>query len=72
MLKNKGFKRAVAVTLLIAFYLVVWQGDVEMVKVLVWPTFTFAAAAMGLESYDEKIKTNTSSHTTDGDPSLRK
>ena len=72
MLKNKSFKREVAVLLLIGFCWVVYQGDTEMVKVLVWPTFTFAAAAFGLDSYAKQVKTSAGTYTTDGDPSLRK
>jgi len=71
MLKNKSFKREVAVLLLIGFCWVVYQGDTEMVKVLVWPTFTFAAAAFGLDSYAKQVKNSAGTYTTDGDPSLR-
>ncbi len=69
---GKTFKRELAVVLLAGLCWVVYQGDTEMVKVLIWPTFTFAAAAFGLDSYAKQVKTSSGTYTTDGDPSLRK
>jgi len=66
--KKKSYKREVAVVLLAGFCWVVYQGDVEMVKVLVWPTFTFAAAAFGLDSYAKQVKNSAGSYTTSGKP----
>jgi len=69
--KTKTYKRELSVILLAGLCWVVYQGDIEMVKVLVWPTFTFAAAAFGLDSYAKQVKTSAGTYTTDGDPSLR-
>jgi len=69
--RTKTYKREISVVLLAGFCWVVYQGDTEMVKVLVWPTFTFAAAAFGLDSYAKQVKTSAGTYTTDGDPSLR-
>ncbi len=69
---GKSFKRELAVVLLAGLCWLVYQGDLEMVKVLVWPTFTFAAAAFGLDSYAKQVKTRAGTYTTDGDPSLRR
>jgi len=49
MYLRKTFKREVAVGILLAFGYVVYGGDVEMVKVLVWPVFSFAGLAFGLD-----------------------
>lgn len=51
---RKTFKREVALGLLVLFCYVVTQGDVEMVKVLVWPVFSFAGLAFGLDWYGKK------------------
>jgi len=40
--------------LLTFFCYVVTQGDVEMVKVLVWPVFSYAGLAFGLDWYGKK------------------
>lgn len=45
----KTFKREVAVAILGGFAYVVYNGDYQMAEVLVWPTFTFAALAFGLD-----------------------
>ena len=51
---------------------VVFQGELAMVEVLVWPVFAFAMAAFGLDGYAKQIKNNAGDYRTDGDPSLRK
>jgi len=65
---DKTFKREVAIVLMLAFSYVVYTDDIEMVKVLVWPVFTFAAAAFGLDSYAKQVKDRAGSHTTGGKP----
>lgn len=50
-LSNKTFKREVAVALLIWLGYVVETKDAEIVAILVWPIFTFAAAAFGFDQY---------------------
>lgn len=67
----KTYKREVAVGLLLGLSYVVWTGDIGMVEVLVWPVFTFAAAAFGLDSYAKQVQTRSGSYSTGGDPSLR-
>jgi len=69
--KIKTYKREVSIGLLLGLGYVVWTGDVSMVEVLVWPVFTFAAAAFGLDSYAKQVQTRSGSYSTDGDPSLR-
>lgn len=50
-LTNKTFKREVAVLLLVWLGYVVETKDAEIVNILVWPIFTFAAAAFGFDQY---------------------
>lgn len=45
----KTFKREVALLLFIFLAYVVETKDVEIVEALVWPTFTFAALAYGMD-----------------------
>mgnify|MGYP000571224322 CR=1 FL=1 len=47
VLTKKTFKRELAVVLLIWLVYVVETKDVEIVEVLVWPVFSFAAASFG-------------------------
>lgn len=68
---SKTFKREIAIALLIGLGYVVYIDDIEMVKVLVWPVFSFAAAAFGLDSYAKQVKNSVGSYSTDGDPKLR-
>ena len=47
---KKTLKRELAVILFVPlFYLAMVDKDVEMVKAFVWPTFSFAALAFGLD-----------------------
>lgn len=50
---NKTWKREVAFVLLLGLGYVVYQENIEMVKVLVWPVVTFAGAAFGLDVYSK-------------------
>jgi hypothetical protein len=45
----KTYKREIAVALLVWLAYVVEIKDVSLVEVLVWPIFTFAALAFGLD-----------------------
>ena len=47
--RHKTFKREVATFLLIFLCSVIAGGDVEMVKVIVYPFMAFAALAFGLD-----------------------
>jgi hypothetical protein len=52
-LEKKTYKREVAIVLLLGLSHVIYQGDVEMVKVIIWPFVSFAAAAFGLDVYSK-------------------
>lgn len=67
---KKTYKRELAVILLAGLGYVVYTGDVEMVKVIVWPIFAFVFGAFGMDSYAKQIKTRDGSYTTDGDTRL--
>lgn len=48
--RNKTFKREVSTILLgLLMYIAIGVNDVEMVKVLAWPIFTFAGLSFGLD-----------------------
>ena len=47
--RGKTFKREVATLLLTFLCFVIFQGDVEMVKVIVYPFMAFAGLAFGLD-----------------------
>ena len=47
----KTFKRELAVILLFWLIYIVEVKEVEIVEVLVWPIFSFAAAAFGFDQY---------------------
>lgn len=50
--KKKTWKREIAAAIMVAFwYIVIWKENVELVKVLVYPVFTFTAFAYGLDWY---------------------
>lgn len=51
--KTKTWKRETAFLLLLGLAYVVWTGDVAMVQVLVWPIFSFAGLAFGLDVYSK-------------------
>ena len=48
---SKTFKREIAVALLVWLVYIVEVKDVTIIEVLVWPIFTFAAAAFGIDAY---------------------
>jgi hypothetical protein len=49
--KVKTWKRETAIVMLLGLSYVVFTGDVSMVEVLVWPIFSFAGLAFGLDVY---------------------
>lgn len=51
MEKTKTWKRETAFLMLLGLAYVVSTGDVSMVEVLVWPIFSFAGLAFGLDVY---------------------
>lgn len=50
---KKTFKREVAVILLLWLFYVVEVKDAEIIEILVWPVFTFATAAFGLDQFSK-------------------
>lgn len=48
---SKTYKREVAVALLLWLMYVVEVKDATLVEILVWPIFSFAAAAFGFDAY---------------------
>ena len=53
MTKNKTWKRELGLAFAAMLMYVVWTENVELVKVLVWPTMSFIAAASGMHIYRE-------------------
>lgn len=51
MSTKKTFKREVAIALIIWLIYLVEVKDVSIVEILVWPIFSFAAAAFGFDAY---------------------
>ena len=49
----KTYKRELAVALLVWLAYVVEVKDATLVEVLVWPVFSFAAAAFGFDQYSK-------------------
>lgn len=49
----KTYKREIAVALLVWLAYIVEVKDVSIVEVLVWPIFTFAALAFGLDWWNK-------------------
>ena len=47
----KTFKRELAVVLLLWLVYLVETKDINIVEILVWPVFSFAAAAFGYDAY---------------------
>ena len=52
-MNSKTFKREVAVALLLWLVYLVEVKDTALVEVLVWPIFSFAAAAFGFDQYSK-------------------
>lgn len=50
-MKNKTFKREVAIALFLWLVYVVEFKDAKIIEILVWPIFSFAAAAFGFDAY---------------------
>lgn len=65
----KTYKREIAVVLLIWLMYVVEVKNVDIVEVLVWPIFSFVAAAFGFDQY-AKLQ-QASSKSTNGGRSQR-
>jgi len=61
---KKTFKREVAIALFLWLVYVVEVKDVDIVQVLVWPIFSFAAAAFGFDAFG-KLQQSKSSKPSD-------
>ena len=61
---KKTYKREVAIALLLWLVYLVEVKDVTLVEVLVWPIFSFAAAAFGFDQYS-KLQQSKSSRVSD-------
>lgn len=62
---NKTLKREFAVTLVAMLLWQIFQGNTEMVEVIVWPIMTFAAGAAGMQIY-EKVSNFTVTRSKSG------
>ena len=60
----KTYKRELAVALLLWLVYLVEVKDVSVIEILVWPIFSFAAAAFGFDAYGKLQQRTTKS--TDG------
>ena len=58
----KTYKRELAVALILWLIYVVEVKEIALVEVLVWPIFSFAAAAFGFDQYSKLQQTTKSSH----------
>ena len=54
----KTYKREVAVILLVWMAYIVEVKETNLVEILVWPVFSFAAAAFGFDQYSKLHKTS--------------
>ena len=63
-MNSKTFKREVAIALLLWLVYLVEVKDTALVEVLVWPVFSFAAAAFGFDQYS-KLQQSRSTKSSD-------
>ena len=68
MNRSKTFKREYAFIFVLILTYEIYIGNLEMVKVIIWPMLSFVAASAGLHIYGESTKT-TRATTTDSYPS---
>jgi hypothetical protein len=57
----KTYKRELAIVLILWLVYIVEVKDVQIIELLVWPVFSFAAAAFGFDQYSKLQQTNKSS-----------
>ena len=53
MFKNKSFKREVASALVGMLMWVIYNGNVPMTEVIIWPILSFASIAFGMSWMDK-------------------
>ena len=58
---SKTYKREVAIALIVWLAYVVEVKDAEIIEILVWPIFSFAAAAFGFDAYGKLQQSNNKS-----------
>ena len=58
----KTYKRELAVLLILWLVYIVEVKDVSIIEILVWPVFSFAAAAFGFDQYSKLQQTTKSSN----------
>jgi hypothetical protein len=58
----KTYKRELAVLLILWLVYIVEVKDVAIIEILVWPVFSFAAAAFGFDQYSKLQQATKSSH----------
>lgn len=51
----KTYKREIAVMLLIWVVYIVETKDASIIQIIVWPVFTFAAGAFGIDWYGKSV-----------------
>ena len=59
-MKQKTFKREIALLCLVWLVYIVETKDVEIISVLAWPIFSYVAAAFGFDAYG-KLRGSTES-----------
>lgn len=52
-LSRKTFKREYAFLLMIGLGYTLWENNVEMMEVVVWPFLSFVATSAGIHIYDK-------------------
>jgi hypothetical protein len=67
---KKTFKREVAILLLLWLVYIVEVKDAKIIEILVWPVFSFAAAAFGFDQYS-KLQQSRSTKSSDRGRSQR-
>ena len=61
----KSYKREIGVALLIWLVYIVETKSEAVIEILVWPIFTYVAAAFGFHSYTTQLQQNISSRSSD-------
>lgn len=68
---NKTLKRELAVALLLWLVYVVETKDASIVEVLVWPIFSYVAAAFGFDAFSKQLQRSEPTEFSDGRRSQR-
>lgn len=65
-MKDKTWKREVAVILLVFIGYISLFGDIEVLRILVTPIFLFAGGAFGLDAFAKQIQPSRSNKVQNG------